>query len=139
MKSVILFAGVLACTSLRAETVSPADEIASRSGLPASEVAALLENCDANQTSMNFCAWRDRLVAEQNLHLVVLRKEAESPACRVRLEKQVSKWTRQRDRVCGSQSRREWGDGSMRQAAQATCVTKETERLIEKVSAFHCR
>jgi hypothetical protein len=31
----------------------------------------MLANCDANQTSLNFCAWRDRVVAEQKLQDVV--------------------------------------------------------------------
>ena len=31
----------------------------------------MLANCDANQMSLNFCAWRDRVVAEQKLQNVV--------------------------------------------------------------------
>ncbi|CAG9255727.1 lysozyme inhibitor LprI family protein [Paraburkholderia caribensis] len=139
MKFAILFLGGLVCTSLHAATVNPIDEIAGRSGLPASEVAALVANCDASQTSMNFCAWRDQVVAEQNLHLAVSRKEADSPACKARLEEQVSKWTSQRDSACKRQSEREWGKGSMRQTAQTICMSKETERLVGKVDAFHCR
>ncbi|MDR6496768.1 hypothetical protein J2797_006695, partial [Paraburkholderia terricola] len=27
----------------------------------------MLANCDANQTSLNFCAWRDKVIAEQKL------------------------------------------------------------------------
>lgn len=58
---------------------TPADEIAARSGLPASEVNALLAQCDSDQTSMNFCAWRDQLVAERELRQQVERQEHEHP------------------------------------------------------------
>ncbi|MEM5435510.1 lysozyme inhibitor LprI family protein [Paraburkholderia diazotrophica] len=119
--------------------MNPVDEIATRSGLPASEITALLVNCDASQTSMNFCAWRDQLVAEQNLHLAVSSKETQFPACRNRLETQIAGWARQRDRACQRGTQQEWGNGSMHQAAQAICVTKETERITGKVKAFHCR
>jgi hypothetical protein len=138
VKSIALLVAGLACTSLCAAPTNTVDDIANRSGLPASEVAALLADCDASQTSMNFCAWRDRLVAEHDLHLAISSSETKSPACKARLEKQVSKWTIQRDRACQSGAQRDWGNGSERQAAQAICETKETERLIGKVKAFRC-
>lgn len=64
MKKLILI--VLASTNAFAGQTT-ADEISARSGLPASEVNALLADCDSNQTSMNFCAWRDQIVAEREL------------------------------------------------------------------------
>jgi uncharacterized protein YecT (DUF1311 family) len=139
MKLAIALSVGLVCTSPQAAVISPVDEMAARSGLPASEVAALLANCDASQTSMNFCAWRDQLVAEQNLQLAVSRMEAQSPACKNRLEKQIPRWTRQRDLDCQKGARQDWGNGSMHQAAQTICLTKETERITGKVKAFHCR
>ncbi|APR38896.1 lysozyme inhibitor LprI family protein [Paraburkholderia sp. SOS3] len=139
MKRLAFFLIGLVCTSLHAAATDPVDEIANRSGLPASEVSALIANCDASQTSMNFCAWRDQLVAEQNLHLVMADREAQSPTCKARLEKQISRWITQRDRACRSEAQQAWGTGSMRQAAQATCAAKQTETLIGKVKAFGCR
>ncbi|MFD1022117.1 lysozyme inhibitor LprI family protein [Paraburkholderia sabiae] len=119
--------------------MNPVDEIATRSGLPASEVVALLTNCDVSQTSMNFCAWRDQLVADQNLQLAISHKTTQFPACKSRLEKQTARWTRQRDLACRKGAQQDWGNGSIHQAAQAICVTKETQRITGKVKAFHCQ
>ncbi|MGN8138760.1 hypothetical protein ACTJLC_29105 [Paraburkholderia sp. 22099] len=76
-----------ACSSAFAGTPDPADVISRQSGLPASEVQGMLANCDANQTSLNFCAWRDKVIAEQKLQDVVDEKSAKSPSCKARLEK----------------------------------------------------
>ncbi len=93
---------------------TPADEIAVRSGLPASEVNALLSDCDSNQTSMNFCAWRD-------------------------LDAQIAKWKRARDASCEKSTRNAWGDGSMRPAAQAICATEATKKMTKRLSASASR
>lgn len=53
-KHCLLLFMVVSATAFADQT--PADEISARSGLPASDVAALLNNCDSSQTSMNFCA-----------------------------------------------------------------------------------
>jgi len=79
---------------------TPADEIAVRSGLPASEVNALLSDCDSNQTSMNFCAWRDQLVAERELQRVVDKQAGEQPCRKKALDAQIAKWKRARDASC---------------------------------------
>ncbi|MFM0738150.1 lysozyme inhibitor LprI family protein [Paraburkholderia xenovorans] len=131
-----LLAGFV-CASLHAATTNVVDEIVSRSGLNASEVAALLANCDASQTSMNFCAWRDRLVAEQDLQRAISSK-TDSFSCKARLEKRVSKWITQRDRACQIGAQRDWGNGSERQAAQTVCVTEATARITGKVKSFRC-
>ena len=76
---------------------TPADEIAARSGLPASEVAGLLNNCDGSQTSMNFCAWRDQIVAERQLQQVVDKQIEAHPERKAALEAKISKWKKARD------------------------------------------
>ncbi|MFC0400793.1 lysozyme inhibitor LprI family protein [Paraburkholderia rhizosphaerae] len=139
MKALFCLLLSLVCVPSLAASSDPVDEIARRSGLPASEVGAVLANCDASQTSMTFCAWRDQLIAEQDLQSAVSGRETDSPACKAPLEKHVSRWSRQRDSTCEKQARKEWGTGSMRQAAQASCVTTETRRIIGKVMAFNCR
>lgn len=113
---------------------TPADEISARSGLPASEVNALLADCDSNQTSMNFCAWRDQIVAERELQQVVDRQIAEHPERKAALEAKVAKWKKARDASCEKSARKEWGEGSMRPAAQAVCTTASTKQMTKKLS-----
>ncbi|QVN12462.1 hypothetical protein JYG37_04520 [Burkholderia sp. LAS2] len=67
-----------------------ADEIAARSGLPASEVNALLSDCDSSQTSMNFCAWRDQIVAERELQRIVDKQVSEQPRRKAALDAQMA-------------------------------------------------
>lgn len=113
---------------------TPADEIAARSGLPASEVAALLAECDANQTSMNFCAWRDQIVAERDLQQVIARQESEHPERKAALEARVARWKKARDASCEKSAIKEWGDGSMRPAAQSICATAATKKMTKRLS-----
>ncbi|WP_338138580.1 lysozyme inhibitor LprI family protein [Burkholderia anthina] len=114
---------------------TPADEIAARSGLPASEVNALLSDCYSNQTSMNFCAWRDQLVAERELQRVVDKQAGEQPRRKKALDAQIAKWKRARDASCEKSTRNAWGDGSMRPAARAICATEATKEMTKRLSA----
>ncbi|WP_175688062.1 lysozyme inhibitor LprI family protein [Burkholderia anthina] len=118
---------------------TPADEISARSGLPASEVTALLDNCDGSQTSMNFCAWRDQIVAERELQQVVDKQVAEHPELKHALEARITKWKKARDASCEKSSRREWGDGSMLPAARAICATASTKKMTKRLSAAETR
>lgn len=111
---------------------TPADEISARSGLPASEVDALLADCNSNQTSMNFCAWRDQIVAERELQQIVEQQESEHPEHKAALDARIAKWKKARDASCEQSSHKEWGDGSMRPAAQAICATAATKKLSTK-------
>ena len=88
-RMVLLLAWVSACASAAviaapAQTQTPPPEtltevLAQRSGLTSTEVASLLASCDANPTSMRFCAWRDQLVAERKLQqLIDERRELKS-------------------------------------------------------------
>ncbi|KVT87052.1 hypothetical protein WK59_09445 [Burkholderia ubonensis] len=113
---------------------TPADEISARSGLPASEVSALLADCDSNQTSMNFCAWRDQIVAERELQQVVDQQVSEHPERKAALEAKIAKWKKARDASCEKSARKEWGEGSMRPAAQAICVTASTKKMTKRLS-----
>ncbi|KVL22593.1 lysozyme inhibitor LprI family protein [Burkholderia ubonensis] len=113
---------------------TPADEISARSGLPASEVGALLADCESNQTSMNFCAWRDQIVAERELQQVVDRQVSEHPERKTALEAKIAKWKKARDTSCERSARKEWGEGSMRAAAQAICATASTKKMTKRLS-----
>ncbi|KUZ74714.1 hypothetical protein WI36_14780 [Burkholderia ubonensis] len=113
---------------------TPADEISARSGLPASEVSALLADCESNQTSMNFCAWRDQIVAERELQHVVDRQVSEHPERKAALDAKIAKWKKARDASCEKSARKEWGEGSMRPAAQAICATASTKKMTKRLS-----
>ncbi|AOI73641.1 lysozyme inhibitor LprI family protein [Burkholderia ubonensis] len=113
---------------------TPADEISARSGLPASEVSALLADCDSNQTSMNFCAWRDQIVAERELQQVVDQQISEHPERKAALDAKIAKWKKARDASCEKSARKEWGEGSMRPAAQAICATASTKKMTKRLS-----
>jgi uncharacterized protein YecT (DUF1311 family) len=114
---------------------TPTDEISARSGLPASEVSALLADCDSNQTSINFCAWRDQIVAERELQKVVEQREREHPERTAALEAKIAKWKSARDASCEKSARREWDGGSMRPAAQAICSAAATRKMTKKLSS----
>ena len=111
------------------------EEISARSGLPASEVNALLADCDSNQTSMNFCAWRDQIVAERELQKVVDRQKSAHPEHKAALDARIAKWKKARDASCEKSARKEWDGGSMWPAAQAICVTAATKKMTKKLSA----
>jgi uncharacterized protein YecT (DUF1311 family) len=113
---------------------TPADEISARSGLPASEVNAMLADCDSNQTSMNFCAWRDQIVAERELQQVVEQQESEHPERKAALDARIARWRKARDASCEKSARKEWDGGSMRPAAQAICATAATRKMTKKLS-----
>lgn len=133
MKSTVVLLALFVATNAFAEP-SPADEIAARSGLPASQVQALLQDCDSNQTSMNFCAWRDQIVAERELQQVVDQRIGEHPDRKSVLESKIAKWKKARDASCDKSARKEWSDGSMLPAARATCATAATRAMAEKLA-----
>jgi uncharacterized protein YecT (DUF1311 family) len=133
MKRCALWLLMLASVAAHADQ-TPTDEISARSGLPASEVAALLNDCDASQTSMNFCAWRDQIVAEHELQKVVDKQIEEHPEHKAALAEKIARWKKARDASCEKSARKEWGDGSMRPAAQAICATAATKRMTRKLS-----
>ncbi|WP_179403149.1 lysozyme inhibitor LprI family protein [Burkholderia guangdongensis] len=135
----LLFFGLLLASASAFAGQTPAQEISARSGLPASEVDALLSDCDANQTSMNFCAWRDQLVAERELQQVVDRQSSEHPERKAALDAKMAKWRKARDASCQRAARKEWGNGSMRPAAQAVCATAATKKMTKRLSATSTR
>ena len=138
MKTAVIGLLVLASTHAFAGP-TPADEIAARSGLPASEVNALLRDCDSNQTSMNFCAWSDQIVAERELQRVVEKQVSDRPGRKKALDAQIAQWKRARDASCEKSTRNAWGDGSMRPAAQAVCATEATKEMTKRLSASASR
>nr|WP_232455831.1 lysozyme inhibitor LprI family protein [Burkholderia ubonensis] len=84
---------------------------------------------------MNFCAWRDQIVAERELQQVVDQQISQHPERKAALEAKVAKWKKARDASCEKSARKEWDDGSMRPAAQAICATASTKKMTNKLSA----
>jgi hypothetical protein len=99
-EKVAFLALALACSTALAATVDPTDVISRQSGLTASEVQGMLADCDANQMSLNFYAWRDRVAAEQKLQGAVDDKVVKSPGCKARLENKIAVRKKRRDASC---------------------------------------
>ncbi|WP_155033630.1 lysozyme inhibitor LprI family protein, partial [Burkholderia pseudomallei] len=59
----------------------------------------------------------------------------EHPERKAALEAKVAKWKKARDASCEKSARKEWGDGSMRPAAQAICATAATKKMTKKLAA----
>lgn len=133
MKSAMVGLGLLVAANAFAEP-PPADEIAARSGLPASQVQALLQDCDGNQTSMNVCAWRDQIVAERALQRAVDRHVGAHPDMKAAIESSIATWRKRRDASCDRSARKEWGEGSMLPAARAICATASTKAMTTKLT-----
>lgn len=129
----------LACSSAFAHADDPADVISKQSGLPSSEVQGMLANCDANQTSMNFCAWRDRVVAEQKLQDATAEKEKKFPSCKAGLERKIAAWKKRRDASCSKSAEAENGGGSIVPMEIATCQAAETDRMTKVIRSKNCR
>ncbi|MCC8405342.1 DUF1311 domain-containing protein [Paraburkholderia sp. MMS20-SJTN17] len=130
----------LGSTSALATRAASVDEIANRSGLPTSEITAAQSNCEADQTGMNLCAWRDQIIAEQRLEQQVVDVMAgTSTACRTALERKIAAWKKRRDTNCTRSASDEWGNGSMLPTAVSMCKTAETERMRKAIGSEKCK
>ncbi|TAM52568.1 MAG: DUF1311 domain-containing protein [Paraburkholderia sp.] len=136
---VLLLALVSASVAVRAASGSTLTEIlAERSGLTSQEVASLLASCDANPTSMRFCAWRDQLIAERRLEQLIDEKRTASPQCAAALARKLAAWQKRRDQTCKQSAHQQWGSGSMLSAAEAMCQTDRTKQMTQSISASTC-
>lgn len=134
MKRVLLVLA-LACSSAFANAPDPADVIAKQSGLPSNEVQSMLANCNASQTSMNFCAWRDRVVAEQKLLDAVAEKGRQAPGCKAGLDRKIAAWKKRRNARCKKSAAAENGGGSIVPMEIAACQAAEVDRMTKAVRA----
>ncbi len=135
-RTLLLLAWLSASASLHAQTLTA--ELAERAGMRPSEVTALLATCDASQTSMKFCAWRDQLAAERTLQRAIDEKRATSPECAAALEQKIDAWRKRRDSVCRESAESEWRNGSMLSAAIAMCAADRTKQMTRIVAAQAC-
>lgn len=143
MKRLLILLCATVGTSAVAADFDAAAELAQRSKLPASEVAALLATCEsssATQMSLNFCAWRDLVVAEHELQQVVDDRNTQTPRCAAALEKKLSAWKKKRDAGCEKSAKLDYEGGSMLPTAIAMCQTAETQRMTKKMTSYKvCR
>jgi len=138
-RMVLLLALVSASVAVRAASGPTLTEIlAQRSGLTPQEVVSLLASCDANPTSMRFCAWRDQLIAERRLQQLIDEKRTASPKCAAALAQKLAAWQKRRDQTCKQSAQRQWGNGSMLSAAEAMCQTDRTKQMTQSISANTC-
>lgn len=136
-RTLLLLAFMSASACLSAQTLTA--ELAERAGMQPSQVTALLSACDASQTSMKFCAWRDQLAAERALQSAIDDKRAtSSPQCAAVLDHKIAAWRKRRDATCRQTAKQEWGAGPMLSAATAMCATDRTKQMTQIVSAQAC-
>jgi hypothetical protein len=111
-------------------------ELSRRSAVPEAELKDLLSDCNAGQQNMYFCAYRDLVASDLVLKHAVVAKQQQLPACKAAIEAKISRWKRDRDRVCENAAFREWGEGSMKPTAQALCAVDETNRMVKRVQGI---
>mgnify|MGYP000218028256 CR=1 FL=1 len=107
--------------------------LAHRSGLAEDALRGLLSNCDASQSAMNICAYRDAVAADLVLQHAIANKAEQLPACKDRLEARIARWAAERDRACKRSAAKAYGGGSLEPMAMAMCVQHENERMAKKV------
>lgn len=112
-------------------------ELSLRSGLAEPELNSLLENCDANQQSMYFCAWRNQISAEKMFSEVLGAKQSKIPGCKQYFHAQAKGWALARDKGCEQSATKQWGEGSMKPTAQMICAAAETYRMTKKLERMN--
>jgi len=109
-------------------------ELAHRSTLPRNELESLLADCDANQQSIYFCAWRDQITAERKLDSMLTAKLDKMPRCKKAIDGELARWKKQRDSGCEKSATRDYGEGSLKATAQIACVTAEIEKRARQAT-----
>jgi uncharacterized protein YecT (DUF1311 family) len=119
----------------------PADVIAKQSGIPPEEVRSTLSQCGSgneDQTTLNFCSWRDLVVAEQRLQDQVDARGRRRPECVAPLKAKVDAWKPKRDASCKRSASKQWGNGSFLPTAIAMCEQAETEHMTREIKTMPC-
>lgn len=104
------------------------------SKLPEAELNEMLADCNADQQSMYFCAWRDKIVAEQSLDRVAAEKKTAMPACAAAVDEWIRLESVRRDKACAERARTSFGGGSLEATARMTCTTDATSGLRNKLT-----
>lgn len=117
-------------------------ELSQRSGSPINNLQDLLADCDADQQSMYFCAYRDQVSADLKLQHTLSLKQQQFPRCQAGLSNQIKDWENRRNQTCEQSAAKEWGEGSVKSTDELICSTTETNRFekqLEKVTACHVK
>lgn len=109
------------------------NEMARRSGLSETELGKLVANCDLNQQTLYFCAFRDFVTRDLQLERARAEKERQLPLCKTEIGKKLTDLARTRDENCRASAEDEAGEGSMNLQIRARCASSTTERLIQRV------
>ncbi|WP_254789749.1 lysozyme inhibitor LprI family protein [Variovorax sp. OV329] len=104
-----------------------------RSGIPETELQLLLGKCDASQSAMNICAYRDVVAADLVLQHTVARKIEQSPGCKASLEASTARWASDRARGCKQGAAKDYGSGSLAPMAESMCMTHELEQMTKRI------
>ncbi|WP_240650573.1 lysozyme inhibitor LprI family protein [Variovorax guangxiensis] len=132
----IAFEGAAASPSPVKYHPSPEEVVAAsahRSGLAEDALRGLLSNCDASQSAMNICAYRDAVEADLILQHAIANKVEQVPACKDRLEARIARWAAERDRGCKRSAAKAYGGGSLEPMVMSMCVQHENERMAKKI------
>jgi hypothetical protein len=105
------------------------------SKLPEAELNEMLADCNADQQSMYFCAWRDKIVAEHALDRVAAEKKIAMPACAAAVDQWIHSALEQRDQTCAKDARKNFAGGSLESTSRIACATNATSHLRNKLAA----
>jgi Lysozyme inhibitor LprI len=109
-------------------------------GLDEAGAAEMLADCNADQQSMYFCAWRDKIVAERSLDRVAAEKKAAMPTCAAAVDEWIRLESARRDKACVKQASTNFGGGSLEPTARMTCAKDATNGLRNKLAGIDdCR
>ncbi|MGJ7503479.1 lysozyme inhibitor LprI family protein [Variovorax sp. ZT5P49] len=139
----VLIALLTACAVSGASAASPAKyepgfqevltALAQRSGIPEDELRGLLSRCEASQSAMNICAYRDVVAADLKLKHALASKVQQLLACKERLEAKIARWEVVRDQGCKRSAAKDYGGGSLEQTAESMCVEHEIVQMTKQV------
>ena len=107
--------------------------LAQRSGISEDELRGLLSRCEASQSAMNICAYRDAVAADLKLKHALASKVQQLPACKESLEARIARWDKKRDQGCERSAAKDYGGGSMAQMARSMCVEHEIVQMTKQV------
>ena len=114
-----------------------------RSAMPEAEVRSLLANCDASQLSINFCTWRDALVAEVRLDDAwAAATSARLRGCKSRIDRRIADVKSRAESACAAAAEREAAGGSIKPAVVAACRQDAYDRArvrLERMKACTAR
>ena len=107
-------------------------ELSRRSSLPEKDLRAILADCNVNQQSLYFCAFRDFVAADLAFRRLVSVKQHRLPSCRAAIGEEAANAERLRDSSCEKSATADWGDGSMKPTAAALCAASETRKMTAR-------